>query len=296
MAHDYEREGGGVVRIKGAEQHRSLAHPADKEASSAVPTPWQKVSLARHGGRPHTLDYIQHICTDFVELHGDRRFGDDGAIVGGPALLEGRAVMIVGQQKGRNTRENLRRNFAMAHPEGYRKAQRLFLQAESLALPVVTLIDTPGAAVGVSAEERGQAEAIAGCILVLSRLRVPIVSVIIGEGNSGGALALGVADRLLMLEHAFYSVAAPEAAAAILWRSAAYAAEAAAALGITAEDLLARGLVDGIIGEPPGGAHRDPMAAAVALGARVAAELDRLLTVPVDVLLAHRYAKYRDFP
>ncbi len=291
-----ERESGGGLRVEEADQRERDTYLAETRDSADLLTPWQKVALARHCKRPHTLDYIQQICTDFVELHGDRRFGDDGAIVGGPALLDGRAVLIVGQQKGRNTRENVRRNFAMAHPEGYRKAQRLFLQAESLALPVVTLIDTPGAAVGLAAEERGQAEAIAGCILALSRLRVPIVSVIIGEGNSGGALALGVADRLLMLEHAYYSVAAPEAAAAILWRSAAYAPEAAAALGITAEDLLARGLIDGIINEPSGGAHRDPAAAAVALGKRVAGELDTLLTVPVDVLLARRYAKYRGFP
>jgi acetyl-CoA carboxylase carboxyl transferase subunit alpha len=274
-------------------QGESAEPPAGRQDTAGMLTPWQEVTMARHGARPYTLDYIRYICTDFIELHGDRRFGDDGAIVGGPAFLYGRAVLIVGQQKGRDTRENVRRNFAMAHPEGYRKAQRLFLQAESLALPVVTLIDTPGAAVGIADEERGQAEAIAGCIRVLARLRVPVVSVIIGEGNSGGALALGVADRLLMLEHAYFSVAAPEAAATILYRSAVHAPEAAEALGITADDLFARGLIDGIIREPAGGSQCDHAAAAAALGERVVTELDRLLTIPVDVLLARRYAKYR---
>jgi acetyl-CoA carboxylase carboxyl transferase subunit alpha len=266
---------------------------AGKGDTADLLTPWQKVAMARHGARPYTLDYIRRLCTDFVELHGDRRFGDDSAIVSGPAFLHGRAVMIVGQQKGLDTRENVRRNFAMAHPEGYRKAQRMFLQAESLALPVLTLIDTPGAAVGVADEERGQAEAIAGCIRVPARLRVLVISVIIGEGNSGGAMALGVADRLLMMEHAYFSVAAPEAAAAILYCSAVHAPKAAEALGITADDLFARGLIDGIIREPPGGSQCDHGAAAAALGERVVAELDRLLPVPVDLLLARRYAKYR---
>jgi acetyl-CoA carboxylase carboxyl transferase subunit alpha len=256
-------------------------------------TPWQKVQVARHPERPYTLDYIRWACTDFVELHGDRRFGDDAAIVGGPALLDGRAVMVVGHQKGRGTRDNVQRNFGMAHPEGFRKAQRLFLLAESLALPVLTLVDTPGASVSVADEERGQAESIAGSIAVLAGLRVPVVSVVIGEGGSGGALAIAVADCVLMLEHAVYSVASPEAAAAILWRSAIHAPEAAAAMGITAQELLQGGIIDGIIPEPPGGAHRDHGAAALALRERVVAELDALLGLPPDALLARRYEKYR---
>jgi acetyl-CoA carboxylase carboxyl transferase subunit alpha len=256
-------------------------------------TPWQKVQVARHPERPYTLDYIRWACMDFVELHGDRRFGDDAAIVGGPALLDGHAVMVVGHQKGRSTRDNVQRNFGMAHPEGFRKAQRLFLLAESLALPVLTLVDTPGASVSVADEERGQAESIAGSIAVLAGLRVPVVSVVIGEGGSGGALAIAVADCVLMLEHAVYSVASPEAAAAILWRSAIHAPEAAAAMGITAQELLQSGIIDGIIPEPPGGAHRDHGAAALALRERVVAELDALLGLPPDALLARRYEKYR---
>ncbi len=256
-------------------------------------TPWQKVQVARHPERPYTLDYLRWAFTDFVELHGDRRHGDDGAIVGGPAFLEGRAVMVVGHQKGRGTRENVQRNFGMAHPEGMRKAQRLFAQAESLALPVVTMVDTPGASVSIGDEERGQAEAIARSIADLMALRVPVVSVVIGEGNSGGALALGVADRILMLEHSYYSVAAPEAAAAIMWRAAAHAPEAAAAMGITARGLLEGGVIDGIIPEPPGGAHRDHGAAAANLRARLVGELDQLLRLPPDELLARRHEKYR---
>ena len=256
-------------------------------------TPWQKVQVARHPERPYALDYLRWACTDFVELHGDRRFGDDAAIVGGPAFLDGRAVMVVGHQKGRGTRDNVQRNFGMAPPEGFRKAQRLFLLAESLVLPVITLVDTPGASVSVADEERGQAESIAGSIAVLAGLRVPVVSVVIGEGGSGGALAIAVADCVLMLEHAVYSVASPEAAAAILWRSAIHAPEAAAAMGITAQELLQGGVIDGIIPEPPGGAHRDHGAAALALRERVVAELDALLRLPPEELLARRYEKYR---
>jgi acetyl-CoA carboxylase carboxyl transferase subunit alpha len=256
-------------------------------------TPWQKVQVARHPERPYTLDYLRWACSDFVELHGDRRCGDDAAIVGGPAFLDGRAVMVVGHQKGRGTRENVQRNFGMAHPEGYRKAQRLFLLAESLALPVITFVDTPGAAISVAAEERGLAESIAGSIATLAGLRVPVVAVVIGEGGSGGALAIAVADCVLMLEHAIYSVASPEAAAAILWRSATHAPQAAAAMGITAQELLRGGVIDGIIPEPPGGAHHDHSAAALALRERVIAELDALLVLPPAELLARRYEKYR---
>ena len=256
-------------------------------------TPWQKVQVARHPERPYTMDYIRWAMSDFVELHGDRRYGDDGAIVGGPACLDGHAVMVVGHQKGRGTRENVLRNFGMAHPEGFRKAQRLFGQAESLALPVISFVDTPGASVSVADEERGQAESIASCIAIMARIRVPTLAVVIGEGGSGGALALAVADCVLMLEHAVYSVAPPEAAAAILWRSATHASEAAAALGITAQLLLAGGVIDGIIPEPPGGAHRNHGAAVASVRDRLVAELSTLLTLPVDELLARRYEKYR---
>jgi len=273
----------------------ALDHRLERETVElyAGLTPWQKVQVARHPERPYTLDYLRWAFTDFVELHGDRRFGDDGAIVGGPALLDGRAVMVVGHQKGRGTRENVQRNFGMARPEGFRKAQRLFAQAERLTLPVVTLVDTPGASVSVADEERGQAEAIASSIAAMLGVRVPTVAVVIGEGNSGGALAISAADRILMLEHSYYSVAAPEAAAAIMWRSATHAPEAASAMGITAQGLAQGGVVDGIIPEPPGGAHRDHAAAAAALRERVSAELDLLLALPPDELLARRYEKYR---
>lgn len=256
-------------------------------------TPWQKVQVARHPERPYTLDYLRWAFTDFVELHGDRRFGEDAAIVGGPAFLDGRAVMVVGHQNGRGTRENVQRNFGMPHPEGFRKAQRLFRMAEDLALPVVTFVDTQGASVSVADEERGQSEAIASCIATMTTLRVPTVAVVIGQGGSGGALAIAAADTVLMLEHAFYSVAAPEAAAAIMWRSATHAPEAAASLGITAQGLLAGGIVDGVIPEPPGGAHRDHAAVTAAVRERIVKELDTLLALPPDELLARRYEKYR---
>ncbi len=267
-------------------------HEATVELYAGL-TPWQKVQVARHPERPYTLDYIRWAFTDFIELHGDRRFGDDAAMVGGPAYLDGRAVMVVGHQNGRGTRENVQRNFGMPHPEGFRKAQRLFRMAETLALPVITFVDTQGAAVSVADEERGQSEAIASCIAVMADLHVPTIAVVIGQGGSGGALAIAVADTVLMLEHAFYSVAAPEAAAAIMWRSATHAPEAAASLGITAQGLLAGGIVDGIIPEPPGGAHRDHAAATAAVRQRLVSELDALLALPPDELLARRYEKYR---
>ena len=256
-------------------------------------TPWQKVQVARHPERPYALDYLRWACTDFVELHGDRRFGDDAAIVGGPALLDGRAVMVVGHQKGRGTRDNVQRNFGMAHPEGFRKAQRLFLLAESLALPVLTLVDTPGASVSVADEERGQAESIAGAIAVLAGLRVPVVSVVIGEGGSGGALALGVADRILMQENAIYSVIAPEGAAAILYRSAAHAREVAGALKLTAYDCQRLGVVDTIVPEPLGGAQTDRRYAMLQLRNHLLAALLELRRVPSGRLVDRRYAKFR---
>jgi acetyl-CoA carboxylase carboxyl transferase subunit alpha len=256
-------------------------------------SPWDKVQLARHPQRPHTLDYVRALFEDFVELHGDRRFGDDPAIVGGPARLDGRTVMVIGHQKGKDTRENMRRNFGMPRPEGYRKALRLFQHAEKFGMPLVCFIDTPGADPSMESEERGQAEAIAENIYVMAALKIPIVAAVIGEGGSGGALALGVADRLLMLEHTTYSVASPEATAAILWRDSAKAPEAARAMRITAHDLLAFGIADDIVPEPDGGAHDNPEAATRELGAALQRELDAVCAVPIAELLEQRYAKYR---
>lgn len=256
-------------------------------------TAWQRVQLARHPRRPYTLDLIRLLAQEFVELHGDRLFGDDHAIVGGPAQFEGRPVVILGHQKGRDTREKLYRNFGMPQPEGYRKALRLMQLAERFAKPVITLIDTPGAYPGIGAEERGQAEAIARNLREMAGLRTPIVAVVTGEGGSGGALALGVADRVFMLEHAIYSVISPEGCAAILWEDAAKAREAAEVLRITAPDLLKLGVVDAIIPEPAGGAHRNWEAAAAAVRSAVSAALAELRALPADELVSQRYAKFR---
>ena len=256
-------------------------------------TAWDRVQLARHPQRPYTLDYLQLSFTDFLELHGDRLFGDDAAVVGGLAGLDGRTVMVIGHQKGRDTRDNVLRRFGMARPEGYRKALRLMRHAEKFGMPVVTLIDIPGADPSLLAEEHGQAFAIAENLLAMSRLRVPIVSVIVGEGGSGGALALGLADRVLMLENAIYSVASPEAAASILWKDGGRGAEAAEAMKITAADLLGFGIIDGIVGEPPGGAHTDHAAAARALQQAVVAGLAELDGRSLDDLLAQRTRRYR---
>jgi acetyl-CoA carboxylase carboxyl transferase subunit alpha len=256
-------------------------------------TAWDRVQLARHPQRPYTLDYLQLAFADFLELHGDRLFGDDAAVVGGLAGLDGRTVMVIGHQKGRDTRDNVLRRFGMARPEGYRKALRLLRHAEKFGMPVVTLIDIPGADPSLVAEERGQAFAIAENLLAMSRLRVPIVSVIVGEGGSGGALALGLADRVLMLENAIYSVASPEAAASILWKDGGRGAEAAEAMKITAADLLGFGIVDGIVAEPPGGAHTDHAAAARALQLAVVARLAELDGCSIDDLLAQRTQRYR---
>src|SRR5207244_779944 len=225
-------------------------------------TPMQRVQVARHPKRPYALDYLRSVFSDFVELHGDRLFRDDPAIVGGWARLDGQTVMAIGHQKGRDTKENLRRNFGMAHPEGYRKALRLMKLAEKFHAPVVTLVDTPGAYPGIGAEERGQAEAIAHNLLEMAGLRTPILTAIIGEGGSGGALGVGLGDRVLMLENAVYSVISPEGCAAILWKDASQRERAAEALKITAQDLLQLGVIDEIVPEPPGGAHADPEAAA----------------------------------
>jgi acetyl-CoA carboxylase carboxyl transferase subunit alpha len=264
-----------------------------KRQDAAEPAAWERVQLARHAQRPYTLDYLRLGFTDFVELHGDRRFGDDAAIVGGLAALGSRTVMVIGHQKGRDTRENVLRRFGMARPEGYRKALRLMKQAEKFGIPVVTLIDIPGADPSLVAEERGQAFAIAENLMAMSDLRTPIVSVIIGEGGSGGALALGVGDRVLMLENAVYSVASPEAAASILWKDGSRGAEAAEAMRITAPDLLRFGIVDGIIAEPAGGAHTDHAAAAQALQTALVAQLAELDDVPIDTLLDQRARRYR---
>jgi acetyl-CoA carboxylase carboxyl transferase subunit alpha len=257
-------------------------------------TPWEKVQVARHRERPYTLDYLQWAFSDFVELHGDRAFGDDRAVVGGPALLDGRSVMVIGHQKGRDTRENVDRNFGMPHPEGYRKAERLMRQAERMGLPVVTFIDTPGANAGLMDEERGQAEAIASSIATMLALRVPTIAVVIGEGGSGGALAIAVGDRIIMLEHAIFTVASPEAAAAILWRDSAKAPDAAQHMKITAQDLRKFGLIDQIVPEPVGGAHRDPAGAAEAVGGVIRSTVAELERMSPEERLDRRYRKYRD--
>jgi acetyl-CoA carboxylase carboxyl transferase subunit alpha len=251
-------------------------------------TPWQISQLARHARRPHTLDYIHAILTDFEELHGDRAFADDPAIVGGVARLEGRPVVVIGQEKGRDTKEKIRRNFGMPRPEGYRKAQRLMQLAERFGLPVLTLIDTPGAYPGIDAEERGQSEAIARNLFVMARLGTPIVCVVIGEGGSGGALAIGVGDRVAMLQYAIYSVISPEGCASILWKDAARAEEAAAAMGITSDRVLELGLIDTVIEEPLGGAHRDPALMAQRLKAFFLHSLDELQTLDRDALIRRR--------
>jgi acetyl-CoA carboxylase carboxyl transferase subunit alpha len=263
-----------------------------KEETYHSLSPMQQVQVARHPRRPYTLDYVERICTDWVELHGDRGFRDDEAIVAGWARLGGRSVMIVGHQKGRDMKENLRRNFGMPHPEGYRKALRLMRQAEKFGRPVVTFIDTPGAYPGIGSEERGIGEAIAFNLREMARLRVPVVSAVIGEGMSGGALGIGVTDRILMLEHSIYSVISPEGCAAILWRSADFRDEAAKALKLTARDLLEQGVCDEVVPEPPGGAHSDWDRAAGLLEEALDRTLTELAKLPVKKLLQARWAKY----
>ena len=253
---------------------------------------WQQVQLARHPQRPYTMDYVGAFAGDFVELHGDRYFADDEAIVGGFMTLNDLRVMMIGHQKGRDTRENIRRNFGMPNPEGYRKANRLMRLAEKFGLPVITLIDTPGAYPGLGAEERGQALAIAENLKLMASLKVPIVSVVIGEGGSGGALALGVSDRILMLQHAIYSVISPEGCAAILWKDQSKVKEAADALKLTARHLLEFGIIDRIIPEPPGGAHRDPAAVADTLGQVLYEEVNYLSHLSPETLRERRLKKY----
>jgi len=263
-----------------------------KEKTYANLTPMEQVQVARHPQRPYTLDYIERIFTDWVELHGDRGYRDDEAIVGGWARLGGRSVMIIGQQKGRDMKENLRRNFGMPHPEGYRKALRLMHQAEKFGRPVISFIDTPGAYPGRGSEERGIGEAIALNLREMSRLKVPIVSAVIGEGMSGGALGIGVTDRILMLEHSIYSVISPEGCAAILWRSAEHKEKAANALKLTADDLHEIGVCDEIVPEPRGGAHEDWDAAADSLRDALERTVSELEKLTVKKLQAQRWAKY----
>ncbi|MBU6420707.1 MAG: acetyl-CoA carboxylase carboxyltransferase subunit alpha [Gammaproteobacteria bacterium] len=256
---------------------------------------WQVAQLARHPLRPYTLDYLSRIFTDFEELHGDRTFGDDAAIVAGVARLDSRPVAVIGEQKGRDTKEKVRRNFGMPRPEGYRKALRIMKLAERMRLPLMTFIDTPGAYPGVGAEERGQSEAIAHNLFEMSTLRVPIIATVIGEGGSGGALAIGVGDRVLMLQYSIYSVISPEGCASILWKSADKASDAAEAMGITAERLKSLGLVDAVLKEPLGGAHRNVDATAATVKKALVDNLSRLEHVSIDELLEARYKRFTSF-
>ena len=258
-------------------------------------SPWQVSQLARHPARPYTLDYIRVFCDEFQELAGDRAYADDAAIVGGLGRIAGRAVVIIGHQKGRDTKSKIARNFGMPRPEGYRKALRLMKLAERFKLPLLTFIDTPGAYPGVGAEERGQSEAIARNLMEMAELKVPIICTVIGEGGSGGALAIGVGDRTLMLEYGTYSVISPEGCASILWKSADKAKDAAEQLGITAKRLLALGLVDKVVREPIGGAHRNPQQMATRLKAVLLNELDALEKLTVDQLLKKRYKRLRGY-
>ncbi len=259
----------------------------------ATLTPWQKVQLSRHPNRPYTLDYIATMTTDFVELHGDRRFGEDAAIVGGLAKFRGKSVVIVGHQKGRSTKEKVTRNFGQAHPEGNRKACRLYEMADRFRLPVLTFVDTQGAYPGIGAEERGQSEAIGACLAAMARARVPIIATIIGEGGSGGALALGVANRVHVQEYGTYSVISPEGCASILWKDGSKAEHAAESMKMTAPDLLRFGVVDKIIDEPAGGAHQDPEAASKLVEAAIAEALQDLDGLSGDELADDRYKRFR---
>ncbi len=258
-------------------------------------TPWQIAQLARHPQRPYTLDYVKRMFTDFQELHGDRAFTDDPAIVGGLARLDGESVMLIGHQKGRDTKEKIYRNFGMPRPEGYRKAMRLMRMAERFHVPLLTFIDTPGAYPGVGAEERGQSEAIARNLFEMASLRTPVICTVIGEGGSGGALAIGVGDKVQMLQYSTYSVISPEGCASILWKSAEKAPEAAEALGVTSERLLELGFVDGIIPEPLGGAHRDHYEIAARLKEVLREHIQQFTALPIDELLRNRAKRLREY-
>lgn len=258
-------------------------------------SPWQVSQLARHPARPYTHDYIRVMCDEFQELAGDRAFSDDHAIVGGLARISGRSVMVIGHQKGRDTKSKIKRNFGMPRPEGYRKALRLMKMAERFGLPLLTFIDTPGAYPGVGAEERGQSEAIARNLMEMAELKIPVICTVIGEGGSGGALAIGVGDRTLMLEYSTYSVISPEGCASILWKSADKAKDAAEQLGLTARRLHSLGLVDKVVREPTGGAHRKPVQMGKRLKAVLLGELDALQQLPVDELVERRYRRLRGY-
>jgi len=263
-----------------------------KEATYSKLTGWQKVQISRHPSRPYTLDYIEHIATNFIELHGDRQVKDDKAIVGGFAEIDGRPVMIIGQQKGRNTKERQLRNFGMPNPEGYRKALRLMKLAEKFGVPIVTLIDTPGASPGLEAEERGQGEAIARNLMEMSVLKVPVICIVIGEGASGGALGIGIGDRVLMMEYTWYSVISPESCSSILWRTWEKKELAAEALKLSATDMLGNGLVDGIIPEPLGGAHHDPEVAYQNIKQAILSSLDELSDMDSEERISKRIDKF----
>ena len=256
-------------------------------------TPWQKVQIARHPKRPYTMDYVHMIMVDFVELHGDRMFKDDKAIVGGLAKIDGEKFLVIGSQKGRDTKENLMRNFGSAHPEGYRKAIRLMKLAEKSNIPIIVFIDTPGAYPGIGAEERGQANSIAYNLREMITLKVPIIVIVIGEGGSGGALGIGIGDRVYVMENAYYSVISPEGCAAILWKDRLKAPEASEVLKLTAKDLVGLGIIDGEIQEPLGGAHRDPEKAAQAIKKYIKKAIKELKELPIHKLLEMRYEKFR---
>ena len=282
----------GVDLSASIEQLDAQAHRLEEQIFSTL-TPWQRTQLSRHPSRPFTLDYVRELFTEWTELHGDRAGHDDAALVCGMARFEGRAVAVIGHQKGRNTRENIQRNFGMARPEGYRKALRIMKLAHDFGLPIVSFVDTPGAYPGIDAEERGQAEAIARNILEMSRLEVPIITIVIGEGGSGGALAVAVANRVLMLQNAIYSVISPEGCAAILWRARAEGPRAAAALRITAGDCLQLGVIDEVIPEPFGGAHRHPEAVVTAVRSCLRRHLDELSGLNGQQLTDDRYDRFR---
>jgi acetyl-CoA carboxylase carboxyl transferase subunit alpha len=276
-----------------AEAIRERLEKSKREIYSSL-TPWQRVQLARHPKRPYSLDYIGRIFTDFQELHGDRAYGDDQALIGGTAFLDGQPVMIIAQQKGREVKENLRRNFGMPHPEGYRKALRLMELAKRFSLPVISFIDTKAAFAGIGSEERHVSEAIARNLREMTLLPVPVIGIIIGEGGSGGALGIAVVDKLLVQQHAYYSVIPPEGCAAILWRDRKYAETAANALKLGAKELLDQGIADEVVEEPLGGAHRDEVAAAETLREAIRRHLKDLQGLPTDALLEQRYQKYRN--
>ena len=277
------------IQLQRAEQ--DLRHRTEELYKNL--TAWQTLLVARHKDRPYAADYIRLICDDFFELHGDRSFGDDHAIMAGPAKLDGTTVFMVCHQKGRDMKEKQYHNYGLAHPEGYRKSARIMQQAEKLGFPVISLVDTSGASPALPDEERGQAEAVAYNLYLMSRLRVPIIAAVIGEGGSGGALAISVADRILMLEHSIYTVASPEAASSILWRDRAFGAQAAEAMRISARELKALDLVDELVPEPLGGAHRDHQLTAANLKAALLKHLAELKQLPVDELLEQRYQKFR---